>query len=309
MDKRKVIIIGSGPAGLSSAIYLSRAGLSPLVIEGHESGGQLTLTTLVENFPGWPDGIMGPELMENMKKQAQRFGTVFLSASVESVDLNRHPFVVSLENKTSLSTDALVIASGASAKFLGLPHEKELTGKGISTCATCDGFFYQNKIVHVIGGGDTAMEDATVLSRFAKQVIIVHRRDKLRASKAMQDKTMNNPKISFIMDSKPVEILFDATGVNGIVLEDVKTGARQTRKTDGIFYGLGHTPNTFFLKGQIDLDENGFIKTKNGTLTNIEGVFACGDVQDNRYRQAISAAGSGCQAALDAERFIENGAH
>lgn len=306
MKHVKVVIIGTGPAGLTAAIYTARASLNPIVLEGHEPGGQLTLTTEVENFPGFSDGVMGPELMANMKKQAARFNAEFIPTMCTSVDLSKRPFLVKAENGSEYLAESVIISTGASAKFLGLPHEKELTGRGVSTCATCDGFFYRNKIVHVVGGGDTAMEDATFLTKFASKVYIVHRRDTLRASKPMQERAFKNPKIEFIWDSAPIEILHDQNGVTGIVVENLKTGAKETRKTDGLFYGIGHTPNTKFLNGQITLDEHGFILTKNGPETNIPGVFACGDVQDSYYRQAISAAGSGCQAAIKAERFLES---
>lgn len=306
MKQVKVVIIGTGPAGLTAAIYTARASLNPIVLEGHEPGGQLTLTTEVENFPGFSDGVMGPELMASMKKQAARFNAEFVPTMCTSVDLSKRPFFVKAENGAEYLAESVIISTGASAKFLGLPHEKELTGRGVSTCATCDGFFYRNKIVHVVGGGDTAMEDATFLTKFASKVYIVHRRDTLRASKPMQERAFKNPKIEFVWDSAPIEILHDQNGVNGIVVENLKTGAKETRKTDGLFYGIGHTPNTKFLNGQITLDEHGFILTKNGPETNIPGVFACGDVQDSYYRQAISAAGSGCQAAIKAERFLES---
>ncbi len=305
METRKVVIIGTGPAGLTAAIYSSRADLKPLILEGHEPGGQLTLTTEVENFPGFADGVMGPELMGNMKKQAQKFGAEFHSVVCTDIDLSKRPFKVTASNGTQVLAETVIISTGASAKFLGLPHEKELTGRGVSTCATCDGFFYRDKIVHVVGGGDTAMEDATFITKFAKKVYIVHRKDTLRASKPMQERAFNNPKIEFVWDSVVSEIKFNEAGVNGIVVENLKTGEKQTRDTDGLFYGIGHTPNTSFLKGQLETDEHGFLKTKNGPETNIPGVFACGDVQDSYYRQAITAAGSGCQAAIKAERFLE----
>ena len=305
METRKVVIIGTGPAGLTAAIYTSRADLKPLILEGHEPGGQLTLTTEVENFPGFPEGVMGPELMANMKKQAQKFGAEFHSVVCTDVDLSKRPFKVTASNGTQVLAETVIISTGASAKFLGLPHEKELTGRGVSTCATCDGFFYRDKIVHVVGGGDTAMEDATFITKFAKKVYIVHRKDTLRASKPMQERAFNNPKIEFVWDSVVTEIKFNDAGVNGIVVENLKTGEKQTRDTDGLFYGIGHTPNTSFLRGQLETDEAGFLKTKNGPETNIPGVFACGDVQDSYYRQAITAAGSGCQAAIKAERFLE----
>ena len=305
MERRKVIIIGTGPAGLTAAIYAARADLKPLIMEGHEPGGQLTLTTEVENFPGFENGVMGPELMMNMKKQAARFNAEFLSVMCTDVDLSKKPFKVTASNGITYEADSVIISTGASAKWLGLPKEKELTGRGVSTCATCDGFFYRDKIVHVVGGGDTAMEDATFITKFAKKVYIIHRKDTLRASKPMQERAFNNPKIEFIWDSTVTEIHNNESGVNGITVENLKTGVKQNRETDGLFYAIGHHPNTGFLKGQITLDEHGFIKTQNGPDTNIPGVFACGDVQDSYYRQAITAAGSGCQAAIKAERFLE----
>ncbi len=306
MQNKEVIIIGSGPAGYTAALYASRANLKPLVIQGHEPGGQLTTTTDVENFPGFPEGVMGPDLMENMKKQAARFGTEYLSTHVSSVDLSKRPFKVVCENGDEFLSESIIISTGASAKYLGLPMEKELIGKGVSACATCDGFFYRDQIVHVVGGGDTAMEEAMFLTKFAKQVTVIHRRDILRASKPMQQRAFDNPKIDFLWDSAVEEILHDEKGVTGIKVKNLKTGEVSERSTDGLFMGIGHTPNTGFLAGQIDTDDHGFIITK-GTHpdTNIEGVFACGDVQDSYYRQAISAAGSGCMAAIRAERFLE----
>jgi thioredoxin reductase (NADPH) len=305
MEKRKVIIIGTGPAGLTAAIYAGRADLNPLVLEGHEPGGQLTLTTEVENFPGFEHGVVGPELMGAMKKQATRFNAQFLPVVCTSADLSKPPFKVTASNGETYLADTVIISTGASAKWLGLSNEKELTGRGVSTCATCDGFFYRDKIVHVVGGGDTAMEDATFITKFAKKVYVIHRKDSLRASKPMQERAFKNPKIEFIWDSVVTEIKSNESGVKGIVVENLKTGNKQDRDTDGLFYAIGHTPNTSFLNGQIDLDEHGFIKTKNGPETNIPGVFACGDVQDSYYRQAITAAGSGCQAAIKAERYLE----
>lgn len=305
MERRKVIIIGTGPAGLTAAIYAARADLKPLIMEGHEPGGQLTLTTEVENFPGFEHGVMGPELMGNMKKQAARFNAEFKAVMCTDVDFSKRPFKVTDSSGVSYEADSVIISTGASAKWLGLPNEKELTGRGVSTCATCDGFFYRDKIVHVVGGGDTAMEDATFITKFAKKVYIVHRKDTLRASKPMQDRAFKNEKIEFLWDSAVTEISSNAGGVNGITVENLKTGIKQFRETDGLFYAIGHQPNTGFLKGQITLDEHGFIKPTISPETNIPGVFACGDVQDSYYRQAITAAGSGCQAAMKAERFLE----
>ncbi len=308
MEKRKVIIVGSGPAGYTAALYASRADLKPLVILGHEPGGQLTTTTEVENFPGFPEGIQGPELMENMKKQTERFGTEYLSANVTAVDLKERPFKVVCDNGDELLAETLIISTGASAKYLGLDNEKELIGKGVSACATCDGFFYRDKIVHVVGGGDTAMEEASFLTKFASKVTVIHRRDTLRASKTMQQRCFDNPKIEFLWDSAVSEILFDNTGVTGIKVKNTKTGEESTRDTHGLFMGIGHTPNTAFLEGQITTDDHGFIVPSNSPHpdTNVPGVFACGDVQDSYYRQAISAAGTGCMAAMRAEKFLED---
>ena len=304
MSARKVIIVGTGPAGLTAAIYSARADLKPLILEGHQPGGQLTTTTEVENFPGFPEGITGPELMANMKKQAERFGAEFVSTLATDCDLSKRPFKITCDDGQTYEAETVIISTGASAKYLGLPNEMSLIGKGVSACATCDGFFYRNKIVHIVGGGDTAMEEADFLTKFASKVYVVHRRDSLRASKAMQERVFKNPKIEFVWDSHIVEIVADKMGVTGVVVENVKTKERQNRQTDGLFLAVGHQPNTNFLKKQITLDEQGFIKTQNGPETNIPGVFACGDVQDPIYRQAISAAGSGCQAALKAERYL-----
>lgn len=305
MEIKDVVIVGTGPSGLTAALYTARADLRPIVFEGPEPGGQLTLTTDVDNFPGFPEGIMGPDLIQNMKKQSQRFGAQFVQEMVESVDLSTRPFTLKTSNQ-EMKAKTIIISTGASAKFLGLENEKALTGRGVSTCATCDGFFYRDKVVHVVGGGDTAMEDATFLTKFAKKVYIVHRRDTLRASKPMQQRAFDNPKIEFIWDTEVIEIKFNEAGVTGIIVKNKKTEEIQTRETDGLFYGIGHTPNTKFLNNQITLDESGFIKTTNEVLTNVEGVFACGDVKDSYYRQAITAAGSGCQAAIRAERFLEH---
>lgn len=307
MEKRSVIIIGSGPAGYTAALYASRASLKPLVIEGMEPGGQLTTTTDVENFPGFPEGVMGPDLMSKMKAQAARFGTEYLATWVKEVDLSKRPFIVKCENGNEFSAETLILSTGASAKYLGLPNEMQLIGKGVSACATCDGFFYRDKIVHVVGGGDTAMEEATFLTKFASKVTIIHRRETLRASKAMQDRAMANEKIDFLWNTEVEEILADDSGVTGIRIKNSKTGEESERKTDGFFLGIGHKPNTGFLGGQIKLDEQGYIIPQNSPHpdTNIPGVFACGDVQDHYYRQAISAAGSGCMAAIRAEKFLE----
>ena len=304
-EKRDVVIIGTGPAGLTAALYTARATLKPLVLEGPLPGGQLTLTTEVENFPGFEQGVMGPDLMSVMKKQAERFGTEYKQVLATKVDTSKRPFRIEASDGSQYLAETIIISTGASAKFLGLEHEKELTGRGVSTCATCDGFFYRDKIVHVVGGGDTAMEDATFLTKFAKKVYIVHRRDSLRASKPMQERAMKNPKIEFIWNTEVQEILFNDQGVTGIKVFNNETNEMTERETDGLFYGIGHIPNTNFLDGQIKLDDHGFIETSNDVETNIEGIYACGDVQDSYYRQAITAAGSGCQAAMRAERFLE----
>lgn len=305
METRKVIIIGSGPAGHTAALYAARADLKPLVIEGHEPGGQLTTTTDVENYPGFPEGIMGPDLMVNFKKQAQRFGAEYLGTNVSKVDFSKRPFKITCENGNEFLAETAIISTGASAKYLGLPNEKELIGKGVSGCATCDGFFFRNQIVHVVGGGDTAIEEATFLTKFASKVYMIHRRDEFRASKAMQARAFANEKIEIIWDTEVTEILADDNGVKAIKVKNNKTGEVTERETNGLFMGIGHTPNTKFLDGQIKLDDHGFIVTAGKHPdTNVAGVFACGDVQDSYYRQAISAAGSGCEAAIRAERFL-----
>jgi thioredoxin reductase (NADPH) len=306
----RVIILGSGAAGLTAAIYAARANLEPLVIEGSQPGGQLTITTDVENYPGFAKGIMGPDLMEEFKKQAVRFGTETLFGEVTSVNLNKRPFLV-VVGKESYTCDALIIATGATAKLLGLESEAKLMGHGVSACATCDGFFFKDKKLVVVGGGDTAMEEATFLTKFASDVSVVHRRDTLRASKIMQDRAVRNPKISFIWDSIVDKVYGDpkAGGVTGVRLKNVKTGETQDFKTDGLFIAIGHEPNTKLFVGQLDLDPAGYILTHDGTKTNVPGVFACGDVQDHVYRQAVTAAGTGCMASIDGERFLEGQAH
>ena len=299
-----VVIIGSGPAGLTAAVYTARANLSPLMIEGSQAGGQLTLTTDVENFPGFPQGIMGPQLIQDMRAQAERFGTVFQTADVTKVDLSRRPFAVTINDEETIHAQSLIISTGASANLLGLDSESRLLGHGVSTCATCDGFFFRGQPIVVIGGGDSAMEEATFLTKFASQVTIIHRRDKLRASKIMQDKAMKNDKISFRWNSMVDEVLGDDV-VTGLRLRDAITNDTATLNCKGVFVAIGHTPNTQLFRGQIETDANGYIQTSHGTATNVPGVFAAGDVQDPHYRQAITAAGTGCMAAMDAERFLE----
>ncbi|HEY0143209.1 MAG TPA: thioredoxin-disulfide reductase [Thermoanaerobaculia bacterium] len=303
----KIIIIGSGPAGCTAALYLSRANLIPLVLEGMQPGGQLTITTDVENYPGFPEGIMGPKLMELMRQQAERFGAVFRSLeTVESVNFRTHPLEVKTDQATYVA-DAVIIASGASAKEIGIPSEKALQGFGVSYCATCDGFFFKQKDIVVVGGGDSAMEEATFLTKFANKVTVVHRRGELRASKIMQDRAKNNPKIEFVFNSTVEEVIgAKETGVKAVKLRNLVTDEVTEMKAQGLFVAIGHTPNTAPYVGQLELDQAGYIclPHRNSTLTNIQGVFACGDVVDHIYRQAITAAGSGCQAALDCERWL-----
>ena len=303
---REVVIIGSGPAGLTAALYTARGNLKPLLIEGLESGGQLMLTTDVENYPGFRDGVMGPALIAEMRAQAERFGTEIVQGDVSALDLQGPPFRITT-NGGAYETRALILATGASARLLGLESERALMGHGVSTCATCDGYFFREKPIVVVGGGDSAMEEATFLTKFASHVTIVHRRDAFRASKIMQDKARANPKISFELDTVVDEVKDVAKGVvTGVVLRNVRTGAVEELAVDGVFIAIGHTPNTWLVAGQVDLDANGYIVPVRGTATNVPGVFACGDVQDHVYRQAITAAGSGCMAAIDAERYLES---
>jgi len=301
---RNVVIIGSGPAGLTAAVYAARANLSPLLIEGWQSGGQLTTTTEVENYPGFAKGIMGPDLMKEMRAQAERFGTEFLTGDMSSVDVTKRPFTVTVDGEKTLHAKTLIIATGASAIPIGLKNESRLTGHGVSTCATCDGFFFKGKELIVVGGGDSAMEEATFLTKFATKVSIVHRRDKLRASKIMQDRAVKNEKIAFVWNSVVEDILGDNV-VTGVRLKNVVTGRTSELRCAGVFVAIGHRPNTGLFVGQLEMDQKGYILTKNGMATNIPGVFAAGDVQDSKYRQAVTAAGSGCMAAIDAERFLE----
>jgi thioredoxin reductase (NADPH) len=300
-----VTIIGSGPAGLTAALYTARGNLKPLVIEGTEAGGQLMLTTAVENYPGFQDGIMGPDLMAAMRAQAERFGAEIRRGNVTAVDLVHRPFSITTEEGI-IRTRALIIATGASAKLLGLPAERALMGHGVSTCATCDGFFFKDKPIAVVGGGDSAIEEAVFLTRFASQVTIIHRRDTLRASKIMQDKAFANPKIAFEWDSEVVDVLDEGNGaVSAVRVQNLRTGAQKELGVEGLFVAIGHTPNTSLFKHQLEMDDNGYLITEGGARTSMPGVFACGDVQDHLYRQAITAAGSGCMAALDAERYLE----
>ncbi|MEK3900851.1 MULTISPECIES: thioredoxin-disulfide reductase [unclassified Paenibacillus] len=306
----KSIIVGTGPAGLTAAIYLARANLNPLVIEGPQPGGQLTTTTEIENFPGFPEGILGPDLMDNMRKQAERFGAQFVTGWVNSVELGDRPFKLNVEGMGTLITDTLIISTGATAKYLGIPGEQDNIGRGVSTCATCDGFFFRGKEIVVVGGGDSALEEAGFLTRFASKVTLVHRREELRASKIMQDRVRDNAKVSWGLNRTPVEVVAGDKGVTGLKVVNNETGEEEFIEASGVFVAVGHHPNTAFLGGQITTDANGYIVSNPGTSeTNIPGVFACGDVQDTRYRQAITAAGSGCMAAMDAEKYIESLEH
>jgi thioredoxin reductase (NADPH) len=304
-ELRNVVIIGSGCAGHTAALYTARANLKPLVVEGHEPGGQLSLTTLVENFPGFPEGIMGPQLVENMRKQAERFGAEYRLAHVTSADLSQRPFLLHL-GKHQVHTQALIIATGASARWLGLPNEQKLIGHGVSSCATCDGFFFSGKEIVVIGGGDSAMEEALFLTRFATKVTLIHRRGSFRASKIMLERAQKHDKIQFLTDTI-VEDVYDPTQheVTGLKLHNLKTGKVWDFSTSALFLGIGHEPNAKIFEGQLDTDADGYLKTHNYVHTRVKGVYACGDVQDRRYRQAITAAGTGCMAAIEVEKFLE----
>ena len=299
-----VIVLGSGPAGLTAAIYTTRAGLSPLVFEGAEAGGQLMLTTEVENYPGFADPIMGPDLIANMRAQAQRVGAEFISEDAVQVDLSRRPFRITSQSGDTYEANALIIATGAKAKLLGLPGEQRLMGRGVSTCATCDGFFFRDRNVIVVGGGDTAMEEALYLSKLAKSVTVVHRRDQLRASKILQQRAMDNPKISFVWSHTVADIVGDGK-VSGVKLRELRTDRVVERPTDGVFVAIGHKPNTDLFRGQLAIDDNGYIIRTRRSATSVEGVFAAGDVHDHTYRQAVTAAGYGCEAAIDAERWLQ----
>jgi thioredoxin reductase (NADPH) len=303
---RDTVILGTGCAGLTAAIYAGRANLSPLVLEGHEPGGQLSITSLVENFPGFPDGIQGPELIENMRTQATRFGTEFMMGHLVKADFSQRPFKLDLGGGKTTLTRTLIIASGASARWLGLPSEQALIGHGVSSCATCDGFFFRGKPITVIGGGDSAMEEALFLTRFASKVTLIHRRDHFRASKIMLERARKHEKIEFLTDTVVEEVHdVNAKEVTGLKLRNVKTGKVWDFSTSAMFLGIGHEPNARMFTGQLDMDQDGYLKTHDFVFTNVSGVYACGDVQDRRYRQAITAAGSGCAAAMEVEKFLE----
>lgn len=305
IDKVRCLIIGSGPAGYTAAIYAARADLKPIIYQGMQPGGQLTITTEVENFPGYPNGITGPEMMEEFKQQAERFGTLIRYGVVTNVDLSQRPFKVTADDGKTIHAETVIIATGASAKWLGMESEKKFMGQGVSGCATCDGFFYRGQDVAIVGGGDTAAEEATYLAKLCRKVYMIHRRSELRASKAMQHKVLNTSNIEMVWDSVPEEVLGDDSGVTGVRVRNVKTGESRDIQVMGFFVAIGHKPNTEIFKGQVELDELEYIKTKPGTTqTSVEGVFACGDVQDHYYRQAVTAAGTGCMAAIEAERFL-----
>jgi thioredoxin reductase (NADPH) len=309
MDTRNVVIIGSGCAGHTAALYSARANLKPLVVEGHEPGGQLSLTTLVENFPGFPEGVQGPELIENMRKQASRFGAEYRTGHITKADLSQRPFALTM-GKETIHTKSLIIASGASARWLGLPNEQALIGHGVSSCATCDGFFFSGKEIVVIGGGDSAMEEATFLTRFATKVTLIHRRDEFRASKIMLDRAQANPKIAFLTNTIVDDVLdVSKQEVTALRLRNTNSGESWEFPTSAMFLGIGHIPNAKIFEGQLDTDADGYLVTQKNVFTRVPGVYACGDVQDRRYRQAITAAGSGCMAALEAEKFLEENEH
>ena len=300
-----VLILGSGPAGLTAAIYTARANLNPVLVYGREKGGQLMITSDVENYPGFPQGIKGPEMMDLLTEQANRFETRFLQGDVVEADLSSRPFSLILEDGEILKTNSLIIATGASARWLGLDSEKKYNGRGVSACATCDGFFFRNQNVAVVGGGDTAMEEALYLANLCEKVTVIHRRDELRASKIMQERALKNPKIAFLWNSAVEDVLGDEQSMNGLSIKNLKNGELTEYPFDGMFVAIGHTPNTQLFEGQLDMDENGYLKVRSGsTFTSNEGVFACGDVQDHIYRQAVTAAGTGCMAAIDAERWL-----
>ena len=305
IEKIKCLIIGSGPAGYTAAIYAARADLKPVLYQGLQAGGQLTTTTEVDNFPGYPEGVTGPDMMEDLKKQAERFEADIRWGMVTKVDLSQRPFVVKADDGKTIEAETLVMATGATAKWLGLESEKKFQGQGVSACATCDGFFYRGKDVAIVGGGDTAAEEATYLAKLCNKVYLIHRRDELRASKAMQNKVLNTKNIEVVWDHVPVEVLGDMTGVNGVRVKNVKTGKEKDLTVHGFFVAIGHKPNTELIESQLEMRENGYIVTApDSTQTSVEGVYACGDVQDHVFRQAVTAAGTGCMAAIEAERFL-----